>query len=169
MLIKVAKTIVDGMRQGLTNGELDAAITAALAARGKTTAETMAKDAEAVRNEYVQHQWDVEDLTGPAAAKAPTAPKAAKKAKAAPKKKAAAKKAPKAKAAKKPGVGARQVALILAGKTNEQVLAAVRKEFPGAATTAACVAWYRSKVHTGALGKDKAAELKRIEAKGAKQ
>lgn len=35
---------------------------------------------------------------------------------------------------------------ILAGSTNDEALAAVRKQFPGAATTLASIAWYRSKL-----------------------
>lgn len=35
---------------------------------------------------------------------------------------------------------------ILAGSTNDEALAAVRRKFPGAATTLASVAWYRSKL-----------------------
>lgn len=71
MLTKIAKKIVNTMTPGLTGNDLVLAIGAALA--GKTSPATLDKDTEAIRNEYVQHAWDVEDLTG-ATAK-PTAKK----------------------------------------------------------------------------------------------
>jgi hypothetical protein len=36
--------------------------------------------------------------------------------------------------------------LILKGKSNEDVLAAVAKQFEGAKTSAASIAWYRNKL-----------------------
>ena len=42
------------------------------------------------------------------------------------------------------GIGAFCKELITAGKTNEEVLAAVRQKFPDASTSAASVAWYRN-------------------------
>lgn len=62
----------------------------------------------------------------------------------------AAKKAPKkSDGEKKPrgqGIGAFCMELIKKGKSNEQVLAAVREKFPGASTSPASVAWYRNKL-----------------------
>ncbi|MFA6064043.1 MAG: hypothetical protein WC736_15750 [Gallionella sp.] len=75
---------------------------------------------------------------------APAAKKAAPK-KAAP----AAKKATTAKKAaapKKQGIGAYCTELIRNGKTNEEVLAAVKRKFPDANTSAASVSWYRNKL-----------------------
>jgi hypothetical protein len=54
---------------------------------------------------------------------------------------------------------------ILAGKTTDQVLAAVTAERPGNKTTKGCVAWYRSKMVKKGLvpsGKDTAAARKRV-------
>lgn len=50
---------------------------------------------------------------------------------------------------KKRGIGAFCVDLIKAGKSNEEVLVAVKKQFPDAATSASSVAWYRNKVKSG--------------------
>ena len=44
------------------------------------------------------------------------------------------------------GIGAFCSDLIVKGKSNEEVLAAVREKFPSAATSAASVAWYRNKL-----------------------
>jgi chemotaxis protein histidine kinase CheA len=85
------------------------------------------------------------------------ASKAANAAAKAPAKKAPAAKAPAKKAAaqksgdgeKKPrgqGIGAFCMELIGKGKTNEEVLAAVKDKFPGASTSASSVAWYRNKL-----------------------
>lgn len=46
----------------------------------------------------------------------------------------------------KESIGGAARKAILAGSTNDEALAAVRKQFPGAATTLASVAWYRSKL-----------------------
>lgn len=51
-----------------------------------------------------------------------------------------------AKGPKKTGIGAFCIELIKKGKSNEEVLAAVKKEFPQAATSASSVAWYRNKL-----------------------
>lgn len=48
--------------------------------------------------------------------------------------------------AKKQGIGVFCTDLIRAGKSNEEVLAAVKEKFPNAATSASSVAWYRNKV-----------------------
>jgi hypothetical protein len=83
-------------------------------------------------------------------AKKGAAPKAAKKAEKAKKfPTAAAKKAPKADGEAKPrgqGIGAFCQELILKGKSNEEVLEAVKKKFPTASTSASSVAWYRNKL-----------------------
>lgn len=75
-------------------------------------------------------------------------PKAAKKADKEARFPSAAKKASKPKDAKPrgQGIGAFCMELIKKGKTNEQVLAAVREKFPGASTSPASVAWYRNKL-----------------------
>jgi hypothetical protein len=48
--------------------------------------------------------------------------------------------------AKKPGVGKFCMDLIEAGKTNDEILEAVGKQFPGAKTTKGCIAFYRNKL-----------------------
>lgn len=64
--------------------------------------------------------------------------------------KAAAKAAAKAADAKpkekKRGVGDVAIEAIKAGKTNDEALAAVKKEFPDAKTSLASVNWYRNKL-----------------------
>lgn len=50
---------------------------------------------------------------------------------------------------KKQGIGAFCIDLIKKGKSNEEVLAAVKKQFPDANTSASSVAWYRNKVKSG--------------------
>lgn len=44
------------------------------------------------------------------------------------------------------GIGAFCMELILKGKTNEDVLAAAKKQFPDAKTASASIAWYRNKL-----------------------
>lgn len=70
----------------------------------------------------------------------------------------AAKKTAKANGAAKPargqGIGAYCNELILKGKSNEDVLTAVRTKFPDAATSASSVAWYRNKLKSDGLLKD---------------
>lgn len=48
--------------------------------------------------------------------------------------------------AKAQGIGAFCMGLIIKGKTNEEVLAAAKQQFPNAATSASSVAWYRNKL-----------------------
>lgn len=48
------------------------------------------------------------------------------------------------------GIGNTIVAGIKAKKDNDAILAMVKKAHKGAKTTAACVAWYRSKLNLGA-------------------
>lgn len=82
-----------------------------------------------------------------AAKKVPAKKAAAKPAAKAPAKKASAQK-PEA-GEKKPrgsGIGAFCMELIGKGKSNEEVLAAVKTKFPDAATSASSVAWYRNKL-----------------------
>jgi hypothetical protein len=82
-----------------------------------------------------------------AAKKVPAKKAGAKPAAKAPAKKAAAQK-PEA-GEKKPrgsGIGALCMELIGKGKSNEEVLAAVKAKFPDAATSASSVAWYRNKL-----------------------
>lgn len=78
------------------------------------------------------------------AAKADKSAKAAKFPAAA--KKAASKKPATGRAPKGTGIGAFCTGLIEKGKSNEEVLEAVRKKFPEAATSASSVAWYRNKL-----------------------
>lgn len=54
----------------------------------------------------------------------------------------------KAKAPKPPkrGIGTVIKEAILAGKTNEEALAAAKSEFPDAGTTASTVSWYRNQL-----------------------
>ncbi len=85
-------------------------------------------------------------------------------------------KAEKAKEPKAPkrGVGTVAMEAILNGATNEEALAAVRKEFPDANTTKASINWYRNKlrkdgtVSTGGAWKGKPVPNAREMAKAAK-
>lgn len=45
------------------------------------------------------------------------------------------------------GIGAYVSGLLLKGKSTEEILALVGKQFPQANTSAASVSWYRSKLH----------------------
>jgi hypothetical protein len=57
--------------------------------------------------------------------------------------------------AKKPGIGAFCMDLIINGKSNEEVIAAAKKQFPGANTSTSSVSWYRNKLkQEGKLPKD---------------
>ncbi len=121
-----------------------------------------APDADSVINAYRQIQWDGEDdligkptplvdaIAGPApkATKKATKKSAAKPAAKKAVKKAAAKKSADVKepTVKKPGTDAKLRELILAGKTNEQALAATLKAFPKAKTSMACASWNRSQL-----------------------
>lgn len=51
-----------------------------------------------------------------------------------------------AKGLKKVGIGAFCMELIRKGQSNEEVLAAVQKQFPDASTSASSIAWYRNKL-----------------------
>jgi outer membrane murein-binding lipoprotein Lpp len=51
------------------------------------------------------------------------------------------------------GVGAFAKELIVAGKTNTEVLAAVKERFPDAKTTTGCIAFYRTALSKGPQGK----------------
>lgn len=76
------------------------------------------------------------------------------------------------KAPKAPGVGDLAKDLIRAGKTNEQVLEAVREKFPDAKTSMASINWYRNKLRGDGETVPTARELKadsKAEAKAAKQ
>ncbi|UFK26635.1 hypothetical protein [Roseobacter phage RDJL3] len=76
--------------------------------------------------------------------------------------------------APKRGVGTVAMEAILNGATNEEALAAVRKEFPDANTTKASINWYRNKlrkdgtVSTGGAWKGKPVPNAREMAKAAK-
>lgn len=73
MLVKIAKKIVDGMKQGLTNGALEQA--AHIEAHNYEPSgddgdsngydTRLEKSRLAIINEYKQHSWDVEDLASP--------------------------------------------------------------------------------------------------------
>jgi hypothetical protein len=47
------------------------------------------------------------------------------------------------------GIGVLVNELLRAGKTNEEVLRAVKVKFPKASTNAACVSWSRTKLRSG--------------------
>lgn len=79
---------------------------------------------------------------------------------------APAEKAPKA---LKRGIGTVIKEAILAGKTNEEALAAAKSEFPDAGTTASTVSWYRNQLRKeGNADVPTARELKRKAAEAAK-
>lgn len=61
---------------------------------------------------------------------------------------------------KAPGVGDLAKELIRAGKTNEEVLAAVKEKFPEAKTSMASINWYRNKLRTDGEGVPTARSLK---------
>ncbi len=165
MLLKKAIAIVDGMAQGLKDLELNKAIIA-------LGYEIDSKDFNAIHNEYVQHAWDDEDLAGPAAPK-PTVTKTKVSKKAAesddvpatPAKKKATKKAPAGATTNADGKrvgkdgqvivaypkpqGRTRVmfALVLAGASNADGLAFIRKEFgKNSPTTISSLGWVRSQL-----------------------
>lgn len=73
---------------------------------------------------------------------------------------------------KTPGVGDLAKELIRAGKTNEEVLAAVKEKFPEAKTSMASVNWYRNKLRTDGEDVPTARSLKadaKAEQKAAKE
>lgn len=61
---------------------------------------------------------------------------------------------------KGPGVGDVAKELIRAGKTNEEVLAAVKEQFPDAKTSMASINWYRNKLRSDGENVPTARELK---------
>ncbi len=65
------------------------------------------------------------------------------------------------KAAPKRGVGTVAIEAIMAGKTNEEALAACRKAFPEAKTTLASINWYRNKLRGEGKKVPTARELKK--------
>lgn len=70
------------------------------------------------------------------------------------------------KKAPKRGVGTVAIAAIKDGKTNEETLAAVKKEFPEAKTSLASINWYRNKLRAdGDKSVKTARELKKAAAK----
>ena len=73
---------------------------------------------------------------------------------------------------KGPGVGDVAKTLIREGKTNEEVLAAVKEQFPEAKTSMASINWYRNKLRGDGENVPTARELKadaKAEAKAAKE
>lgn len=48
-----------------------------------------------------------------------------------------------------PGIGAFVKGLLVSGKTTDQILRAVERQFPGAETSRASVSWYRSRLNKG--------------------
>lgn len=65
-------------------------------------------------------------------------------------------KKPKAAAPKGRGIGSFCEGLLAKGRTSEEILAAVGKEFPGAKTSMASIAWYKNKMaNEGRLPKEK--------------
>lgn len=69
------------------------------------------------------------------------------------------------KAAPKRGVGTVAIEAIMAGKTNEDALAACRKAFPEAKTSLASINWYRNKLRSEGKDVPTARELKKKVAK----
>ncbi|UGL62801.1 hypothetical protein [Xanthomonas phage MET13-T1] len=63
-------------------------------------------------------------------------------------------------APKAPGVGEIAKGLIRDGKTNEEVLAAIREQFPEAKTSMASINWYRNKLRSDGEKVPTARELK---------
>jgi hypothetical protein len=127
------------------------------AAQKKAQAERDDKESHANDNAFNKHlaakraakangKKTLDDVKPAAKTNGESTPPAAKKT-VAQKKPGAAKKAKAADAEKKPrgrGIGAFACDLILKGKTNEEVLEAVKKQFPDASTSASSVAWYRN-------------------------
>ena len=73
---------------------------------------------------------------------------------------------------KGPGVGDVAKTLIREGKTNEQVLAAIKEQFPDAKTSMASINWYRNKLRGDGENVPTARELKadaKAEQKAAKE
>lgn len=73
---------------------------------------------------------------------------------------------------KGPGVGDVAKTLIREGKTNEQVLAAIKEQFPDAKTSMASINWYRNKLRSDGEDVPTARSLKadsKAEAKAAKE
>ena len=68
---------------------------------------------------------------------------------------------PSATKTKKQGVGAFAMDLIRKNKTNDQILAEVKKQFPAAKTTVASIAWYRNKLRQDGEKISTARELKK--------
>lgn len=69
---------------------------------------------------------------------------------------------------KAPGVGDVAKGLIRDGKTNEEVLAAIKEQFPDAKTSMASINWYRNKLRGDGENVPTARELK-ADAKAAKE
>ncbi len=68
----------------------------------------------------------------------------------------------------KRGVGTAAQEAIKSGMTNEEALAAVKKEFPDRKTSLASINWYRNKMRAdGVKGVKTARELKKAAAKAA--
>lgn len=61
----------------------------------------------------------------------------------------------------KRGVGTVAIDAIRAGRTNEQALEAVKKEFPDAKTSLASINWYRNKLRADGEKVPSARELKK--------
>ena len=75
-------------------------------------------------------------------------------------------------APKAPGVGDVAKELIRGGKTNEEVLAAVKEQFPDSKTSMASINWYRNKLRSDGEDVPTARELKadsKAEEKAAKE
>lgn len=70
-------------------------------------------------------------------------------------------KAPKEPRVPKRGIGTVVKEAILAGKTNEEALAAAKAEFPNANTTASTISWYRNNLRKSGQVVPTARELKK--------
>lgn len=162
MTTKKAIAIVNGMTQNLAADVLEAQAHAALVAAHEPPTPA---NVQSIVNEYRQHAWDVEDLTGPvtpakakATPKTKATPKAKVKTAAKAKAKTVAKKSVKAKridkngnpivAYPKPeGRTAVMFACVLAGASNADSLALIQKQFgKSSPTNIASIGWVRSQL-----------------------
>lgn len=70
---------------------------------------------------------------------------------------------------KKPGVGDLAIELLRAGKSNEDVLAAVTKKFPDSSVSISSISWYRNKLRSDGEKVPTAREVRAKAAKAAKK
>ena len=142
-LPKYAPKNADGMAAQVAAAKASAPPPQVSAKRGKMIPPSMAEKMEKIGNGAAEIMQKAE-AQRKKEAKKPKAGSDGKKPK----------KAAGAPAQKGRGIGAFCEGLLVKGKSAEEILAAVRKEFPGAKTSMASIAWYRNKlVQEGALSK----------------